>query len=48
MSKPNLIVEDQEDLRAILRYFLTASGYHVIEAVDGSEGVAKARRQRNS
>jgi two-component system cell cycle response regulator DivK len=38
-----LVVEDQEDLRAILRDFLTATGYAVIEAVDGVEAVAKAR-----
>jgi two-component system, cell cycle response regulator DivK len=41
-----LIVEDQEDLRAILRDLLTASGYTIIEAVDGGEGVAKARSDR--
>ena len=41
-----LVVEDQEDLRAILRDFLGASGYEVIEAVDGGEGVAKARAER--
>jgi two-component system cell cycle response regulator DivK len=40
-----LVVEDQEDLRAILRDVLTASGYTVIEAVDGVEGVAKARSE---
>src|SRR5262249_38383300 len=33
MSKRILVVEDQEDLRAILRDFLSASGYTVIEAV---------------
>jgi two-component system, cell cycle response regulator DivK len=32
-------------LRAILRDLLTASGYTVIEAVDGVEGVAKARSE---
>jgi two-component system, cell cycle response regulator DivK len=42
MSKRILVVEDQEDLRAILRDFLSASGYTVIEAVDGAESVAKA------
>ena len=42
MSKRILVVEDQEDLRAILRDFLSASGYTVIEAIDGAEGVAKA------
>jgi two-component system cell cycle response regulator DivK len=30
-------------LRAILRDFLAATGYTVIEAVDGVDGVAKAR-----
>jgi two-component system, cell cycle response regulator DivK len=42
MSKRILVVEDQEDLRAILRDFLSASGYTVIEAIDGAESVAKA------
>jgi CheY-like chemotaxis protein len=46
MSKRILIVEDQEDLRAILRDFLSASGYTVIEAVDGTESVAKAASER--
>ena len=36
MSKRILVVEYQEDLRAILRDFLIASGYTVIEAVDGA------------
>jgi two-component system cell cycle response regulator DivK len=40
-----LIVEDQEDLRAILRDLLTAISYTVIEAVDGAEPVAKARSE---
>ena len=46
MTKRILIVEDQEDLRTILRDFLTASGYHTIEATDGGEGVGKARSER--
>jgi two-component system cell cycle response regulator DivK len=33
-------------VRAILRDLLTASGYEVIEAVDGGEGVAKAKADR--
>jgi CheY-like chemotaxis protein len=45
MTKRILVVEDQEDLRAILRDFLTASGYAVIEAVDGVDAVAKARSE---
>jgi two-component system cell cycle response regulator DivK len=46
MSKRILVVEDQEDLRAILRDFLSASGYTVIEAADGAESVAKAASER--
>jgi two-component system cell cycle response regulator DivK len=42
MTKRILVVEDQEDLRVILRDLLTATGYTVIEAVNGVEGVAKA------
>ena len=46
MTQRILVVEDQDDLRAILRDFLTASGYDVVEAADGGEGVAKARSLR--
>ena len=46
MSKSILVVEDQEDLRAILRDLLSASGYIVIEAADGAESVAKAASER--
>ena len=46
MSKRILVVEDQEDLRAILRDLLSASGYTVIEAADGAESVAKAASER--
>ena len=46
MMQRILVVEDQDDLRAILRDFLTASGYDVIEAVDGGEAVAEAKSQR--
>jgi two-component system, cell cycle response regulator DivK len=43
MSKRILVVDDQEDLRGVLRDLLTGSGYTVIEAVDGEAGVAKAK-----
>ena len=46
MTKRILVVEDQEDLRAILRDFLSVSGYVVIEAIDGAESVAKAASER--
>ena len=46
MTKRILVVEDQEDLRGILRDLLTGSGYEVAEAADGSDGVAKAKSVR--
>ena len=42
MSQLILVVEDQEDNRRILRDLLTNSGYEVIEAVNGLEGVSFA------
>jgi two-component system cell cycle response regulator DivK len=46
MTKRILVVEDQEDLRGVLRDLFTHSGYTVIEAVDGAAGVAKAKSDR--
>src|ERR1700736_565167 len=46
MTKRILVVEDQEDLRVILRDLLTGSDYDVAEAADGRDGVAKALSER--
>ena len=46
MTKRILIVEDQEDLRGVLRDLLGGSGYAVIEAADGQAGVATATSER--
>jgi two-component system, cell cycle response regulator DivK len=46
MTKRILVVEDQEDLRGVLRDLLTGSGYEVAEAADGQAGVDKARSER--
>jgi two-component system cell cycle response regulator DivK len=46
MTKRVLVVEDQEDLRGVLRDLFTSSGYIVIEAVDGAAGVASAKSDR--
>jgi two-component system, cell cycle response regulator DivK len=46
MTKRILVVEDQEDLRGVLRDLFTSTGYIVIEAVDGAAGVAKAKSDR--
>jgi two-component system cell cycle response regulator DivK len=40
------VVEDQEDLRAVLRDLLTGSGYEVVEAADGQAGIAIAKSER--
>jgi two-component system cell cycle response regulator DivK len=46
MTKRILVVEDQEDLRGVLRTLLTGSGYEMIEAADGQAGVEKAKTER--
>ena len=46
MTKRILVVEDQADLRGILRDLLEGSGYDVAEAADGRDGVAKAKSGR--
>ena len=43
MTKRILVVEDQEDLRGVLRTLLTGSGYEMLEAADGQAGVEKAK-----
>ena len=43
MTKRILVVEDQEDLRGVLRDLFTSSCYIVIEAVDGAAGIARAK-----
>src|SRR6266571_4839078 len=45
MSKRILVVEDQEDNRRIVRDLLTRSGYEIVEAVNGEEGVTLAETQ---
>lgn len=41
-----LIIEDHEDNRAFLRDMLSSVGCTVLEAVNGSAGVAKAKAER--
>lgn len=42
-----LVVEDQADLRGLLRYILQAQGYTVFEAGSGSEAIEIAERRRD-
>jgi len=46
MARRILVIEDQEDNRAILRDLLSAAGYELIEALNGAEGVAKAAAEK--
>jgi two-component system cell cycle response regulator DivK len=45
MSKRILVIEDQEDNRQIVRDLVTASGYELIEATTGEEGLEVAARE---
>jgi len=45
-NKKILIVEDYEDVRRMMKIYLTRSGYQVIEARDGYEAVEKAIEAR--
>ena len=46
MTKRILVIEDTEDNRQIVRDLLASAGYELIEAVDGTEGVAAAEREK--
>ena len=46
MSKKILVVEDTEDNRQILRDLLGMSGYTMVEAHNGAEGVAMAAEHK--
>ncbi len=41
-----LVVEDDEDIRDLLKFTLSSAGYTVLEAGEGGEAMAKARRSR--
>ena len=43
-----LVVEDEEMLRGLVREVLTRSGYTVLEAADGEEGIAQYIKSRSS
>jgi two-component system, cell cycle response regulator DivK len=45
VSKRILVVEDQEDLRSMVRDLLTGSDYSVIEAADGAAGIAMTKSE---
>ena len=46
MSKRILIIEDELDLIQALKLRLEANGYEISEALDGQEGLNKAREEK--
>ena len=44
MSQQILIVEDEADIRELLRFNLEREGFSVLEAADGNEGLKLARQ----
>ncbi|MHB1176582.1 MAG: response regulator [Sulfuriferula sp.] len=45
MTKTILAVDDSGSLRQMVAFSLKAAGYQVIEAVDGQDGLDKAKKQ---
>ena len=43
MSKTILTVDDSASIRQMVAFTLKGAGYNVVEAVDGEEGLAKAK-----
>jgi two-component system chemotaxis response regulator CheY len=43
MAKTILAVDDSSSLRQMVAFSLKAAGYHVVEAVDGQDGLDKAK-----
>jgi DNA-binding response OmpR family regulator len=45
MKKRILVIEDEREISLIMRMRLEASGYEVLEAVDGQDGLDQARKR---
>jgi two-component system response regulator (stage 0 sporulation protein F) len=41
-----LIIDDEEPIRALLRFALEAAGYEVVEAANGRQGLERYRQRR--
>jgi len=42
-----LVIDDEEDVREVLRLHLESAGYNVLEAEDGEEGIKIVRSEDN-
>ena len=45
MKKKILVIDDEADIREIVRLYLSEEGYEIIEASNGQEGILKAQRE---
>lgn len=43
-----LIIDDEEEIRSIVKHHLTKAGYTVIEAEDGEKGIQKINEAENT
>ena len=41
-----LIADDNEEIRSLLRDFLTAKGHRILEAADGAQAFTLAEKER--
>jgi DNA-binding response OmpR family regulator len=46
MKKKILIIEDEKDLRFFIVRALKEEGFEIIEAIDGEEGIEKAKKEK--
>ncbi len=46
MKRKVLVIDDEPDIREIVRLYLCDEGYEVIEAGNGQEGILKAQQQK--
>jgi len=46
MRKKILVIDDEADIRDIVRMYLSEAGYDVIEASNGQEGILRAQNER--
>ena len=46
MSKTILTVDDSASIRQMVSFTLKQAGYNVVEAIDGQDGVSKAKSQQ--
>ncbi|MFH0877137.1 MAG: response regulator [Candidatus Omnitrophota bacterium] len=46
MKKKILVVDDEADIREIVRFYLVEEGYEVVEAANGQEAILKALREK--